>query len=101
MGDYTPLPMPSTRDDDVRWVLGELPWLLLGVVLVLVSVWFVETVAEFVLDVFEAVFMRGLGLPLSYEFVGLLHDLVRLGASVVRWTGLLALAGYVVRRATA
>lgn len=93
--------MPSTRDADLRWLLGELPWILLGVVLVLTATWFVGTVADVLVDLFVAVFVSGLGLPLSYEFVGLLHDLGDLATAVVRWGGLFALGAYVVRRAAA
>jgi len=93
--------MPSTRDADLRWLLGELPWILLGVVLVLLATWFVETVGHLLLDIFEWVFIHGLDLRLSYELYGLLLDLLELATAVVRWTGLLVLLGYVVRRATA
>jgi hypothetical protein len=93
--------MPSTRDADRRWLLDELPWILLGVLAVLTATWFVGTVADLLVDLFEAVFIDGLGLPLSYEFVGLLADLADLATAVVRWTGLFALGAYVVRRATA
>ena len=93
--------MPSTRDDDLRSLLGELPWILLGVVLVLFAAWFVETVGHLLLDIFERVFIHGLELSLSYELYGALRDLLGLATAVVRWTGLLALLGYVVRRAMA
>ena len=93
--------MPSTRDADLRWVLGELPWILLGVVLVLFATWFVETVGHLLLGIFERVFVHGLGLNLSYELYELLRDLLGLATAIVRWTGLLALGAYVVRRAAA
>lgn len=93
--------MPSTRDADLRWLLGELPWILLGVVSILLATWFVETVGHLLLDLFESVFVHGLGLALSYEFYGLLLDGVDLATAAVRWTGLFGLAAYVVRRATA
>ncbi|WP_440988254.1 hypothetical protein [Haloarchaeobius baliensis] len=92
--------MPSTRDADLRWLLGELPWILLGVVLVLSATWFVGAVTGLLIDIFEAVFIRGLGLPLSYEFMGWLYDLAGLATAVVRWGGLFALGAYVVRRAS-
>ncbi|MFC4405073.1 hypothetical protein [Haloarchaeobius iranensis] len=93
--------MPSTRDADRRWLLGELPRILLGVLAVLTATWFVETVGHLLLDIFESVFVHGLGLALSYELYGLLLDGVDLATAVVRWTGLFALGAYVVRRATA
>ncbi|WP_435348227.1 hypothetical protein [Haloarchaeobius sp. HRN-SO-5] len=91
--------MPSTRDEDLHWVVGELPRLLLGVVLILFVAWFVESAFDLVSMLFH-----GLLDPFFHRPYDPVRWFRRLGdwfASVVRWTGLLALGGYVVRRATA
>ncbi|WP_435365388.1 hypothetical protein [Haloarchaeobius sp. DYHT-AS-18] len=90
----------SLPQDDIDWVYAELPRMLVGVILVLFASWLVH----FALDlVFVDLFLRPLAQTLDGRSIFALADEVAAFAdflgTVVKWTGLLAVLGYVVRRA--
>ncbi|WP_267641506.1 hypothetical protein [Haloarchaeobius amylolyticus] len=90
----------SLPQDDIDWVRAEIPRMLVGVLLVLFASWLVH----FALDlVFVDLFLRPLGHTLDGGSIFALADEVSAFAdflgTVVKWTGLLAVLGYVVRRA--
>ncbi|WP_439028153.1 hypothetical protein [Haloarchaeobius sp. DT45] len=91
----------SLPEDDIDWVRAELPRMLVGVVLVLFASWLVHVALNLLLaDLFIGFLARLLNSYLLFDLGRLVGEFADFLAVVVKWTGLLAVLGYVVRRAS-